>query len=619
MRTKLVSAILSLVMTAVIAAVVIFPLGGTALLSALVALVLFAFTLYLGRDIFVAVIKKPELSEELFAALTALLAVIVTVADMISITIGDDRAAGLLLPPASALISLTLWSEYFAMRIVPERPVFGDILPTTATALLDGVETEVATYELSAGDIVSVKPNEIIPCDGVILAGRSDIDERAISGGLLPQLRGEGDSIFAGTRNLSGFLTLRSSGARAEIDAMKRSFEESTSQKPVQKGFIRILPLIAFAASVIVFVVMYLIRGFGSAAFGAVATLAALAPCGLGLCETVSALRVAAKSEANGLKFRDLWSLGRIAQIRNVVLTRSGTVTVGKLTVSEVIPLGEMSADSVIRIAAALADGADGADFSAIAGQCRLLDIAIPPCIGLERLPAQLNGIVDGVRTVLSAEPADIELYFDEYPQLKIGEKALRAVFFGGEEVGIIVLTDKIKPTAPAAIKAMSERGMRPALVSGGVEEFVSADADALGVKDHAAGLGPMEKERFIRGAKSSGITAAVGDGFCDCAAIVSADCSFAMASGADEAKSAASAVLLRNDLRDILTATDLARSAKTSARLGRIASLAVRAAALVASAILSAALSPTAAAITLTCGILISAISPQIISKRIK
>ena len=618
MRAKLISAILSLVMTAAVAAVVLFPLGG-ALLSALISIVIFAGTLYLGRGIFVTVIKKPELSEELFAALTSVLAVIMTVADMIRLTIGDERAAGLLLPPASALISLTLWSEYFAMRIIPDKPVFGDILPTTATALLDGIETEVATYELSEGDVVSVKPNEIIPCDGVILAGRSDIDERAISGGLLPQLRAEGDTVFAGTRNLSGFLTLRSSGTRTEIDAMKRIFEESAPQKPVQKGFVRILPLIAFAASVIVFAFICLIRGFGSAAFGAVATLAALAPCGLGLCGAVSALRVAAKGESNGLKFRDLWSLGRIAQIKNIVLTRSGTATVGKLTVNEVITLGEMPADSVIRLAAALADGADGADFSAIAGQCRLSDIAIPPCIGLERLPAQLNGIVDGVRTVLSAEPSDIEPYFEEYPHLRIGEKALRAVFFGGEEVGIIVLSDKIKSTAPAAIKALSERGARPALISGGEEEFVSADADALGALHHAAGLGPMEKERFIRGAKSSGITAAVGDGFCDCAALVQADCSFAMASGADEAKSAASAVLLRNDLRDILTAIDLAQAAKTSERMGRIAALAIRAAALVAAAITSAVSSPAIGAVILTCGILISAISPQITSKRIK
>lgn len=621
MRTKLVSAILSLVLTAVLLFIAIFPLPDMALLSAFISLAVFACVIYLGRGVFVSAIKPLRPGEELFAALISIFAAALSVADIIRLILGDTHKAGLLLPPAAAAMSLVLFSEYFSESIVPEKPAsFGEILPETATALCDGIETEVATYELSEGDVVSVKPGEIIPCDGMILAGRSDIDERIISGGLLPQLKGEGDEVYAGTRSLSGFLTLRSSGTRAETDGMRRIFSEmSAPAKPEIKGVVRLLPLIAPLVSIIVFVIVYLLRGFGSAAVSFTAALTLLAPCGVGLCGAVAARHVASKSEANGLRFRDLWALDKIAQIRNIVLTRSGTATVGKLTVSEVIPLGEMSKDSVIRLAAALSDGVDGADFSAIASHCRLSDIAIPPCIGLERLPGQLNGLVDGVRTVLSAEPNDVEPYFEEYPQLCAGEKAVRAVFFGGEEVGLIALSDKIKPSAPAAIKTLSELGARPALISGGIEEFVSADADALGVLNHAAGLGPMEKERFIRGAKSSGITAAVGDGFCDVAAIVSADCSFAMASGAEEAKAAATAVLLRNDLRDIVAAIDLAKAYKIAGRVGRLSMLAVRILALVVGAILSAVLSPTVGSITLTCGLLISAFAPPIAGKVIK
>lgn len=596
-------------------------------LAAMIQLVLFAMSAYVGRGVFLRALgdlQKRRLGGNFFAGLAVLFGVLFSLYEMFMIVFTERDAERLMFAPCSAIITVALICEYILRKTLPTDTALDSLKalrPGAAAVLRDGAEVHIPADEIYKGDIVAVKPGETIPCDGEIIAGRSDIDENIITGAILPVYKGEGESIKAGCLNLSGFLTVRASGENA-IDSLISAYRESlrTEQKFFSHRYIRAFGLVSLAVAILVAVITLIFGSFDLGIFLFSAILVVLSPCGFLLSRAAADLAAKRRGAADGIDLKKPSSFVNIGKADTAVIDRTGTATVGKLSVTEVITLGEMSEASVVRIAAALCAEVSGADFTAITEHCRLLDTEIPPCIAHERLPSKITGLVDGKRAELSAVFEDAAVFLEDRRELLDGEKALRAVFIADEAVGVIVLCDKLKPNAQSAIKSLSERGITTLLITGGVGADIVNETEELGADGFSTELTPPEKADFIRDLRDNGkIVVMIGDGVSDCAAMKAADFSFALGSGAEAAGQAASAVLMRNDLRDVIAAIELSEAAERAEKVSLCAMSALRALSLAIASGLYAFADVRFGVFVVTVGILLSAVLPCLFSARVR
>ncbi len=581
-------------------------LQGAPLLYALIELLLFALEVY---------IAGAALFDGAFCCASAAAAALFSLYDRL--WCGGGRS---LFAPAAAVIAALAVIKYLKDRTTPaavSKSDFSGVLPESAVVLRDGAEKTVPAEDIKEGDIVSIRPGETVPCDGEIIAGRSEIDEKPITGELYAMLRSEGERVKAGSRNISGFLTVRADGVSELFKMVSYCCERPKSKKsPTDRRAFVLRCLIGTAAPIAVSAVVFAVSGVDNAAFALALTLLAGSPCAFGASRAFSRLFAAKKAASEGVRFRDPSAIDTLRGVTRAVIDYNGTATVGRLSVCGVTPLGETGPQDIIRLASALCDGADGGDFAAITERCLRNGVAVPPCISCERLAGRITGTVDGRRIVLSSLKEDCEPLAEGRPELE--GKLLKAVFAGGKAIGLIAFEDSVKPNAAAAVKKLSERGVDTLLISGGSVFEPDRAAAEVGAERLICGLGPIAKCEALREEKSAGYKIAVADGVSDCAVLSTADCSFALASGAEEAKRCASALLLRNDLRDILPLIGLSESAARAEKLGFATSEAVRALGFAASG--AAALFGAYFAVSAICaaGILLAPAAAAIFASRV-
>lgn len=570
-------------------------LGGAPFLAALIELVLFLPSAFFGRRVFLrgfSVFRARRLNEEFFVVLAVIFGLSFSLYEIFMIVFTERGAERLLFAPCSAAILLSLLGDYASSKTKPKESALAlleSMKLCEATVLRDGAEERLPASEVKEGDILTIRPDSAVPCDAEIIAGRSDLDEKAVTGELAPAFKSEGDYVFAGSRNISGFLTVRALGGESRLDRLIYSYK--TAQKPLQNGFTRRFTracgLIGCALAIIIAAAVSFLAGADSGAFFAIATLILLCPCGFSLARARVDLSAASKAETEGILLKDPSALSRLEKVGCAVIDRTGTATVGKLSVCDVVSLSDLDEDSVIRLAAALCAEFYEPPFEAVTEQCRLKGIAVPPCIAPERLAGKLTGIVDGGRVELSSLYEDVSPFAGEYPRLGEGKKTVFALFRADEALGLIAVSDRIKPNASAAVKMLSERGIPSYLATGGMGEALESEASELGAKGCEAELSGEDIMKYVCGLRGSGAVIMIGDGVGDCAALKAADFSFALASGAEAAKKSASAVLLRNDLRDVMHALSLSASAEKFEKLSLSALAVLRAAALLTAALL--------------------------------
>ena len=597
-------------------------------LNALIQLAMFAAAVFVGKRTFIRAlgeVHNRRIGESFFSALASTFGAAFSLYEMFMIVFTERGAERLLFAPCVAVIAISMFSEYRTEKAKPAGGALNNLeslRPAKAAVLRDGAEITVSPNEICKGDIIAVRPGETIPCDGDIIAGRSDIDETVLTGELLPVCMSEGGHVSAGSVNLSGFLTVRADGENA-LEALISAYRAASrsEKRSLSRRITRISGLIALFASAVLFIICTLFGELDLAAFLFVAVFGVFCPCGLMLARLSADNAASRRGASDGLFLRDPSALANIGRADTVVIDRTGTATVGKLAVSEVVVLNDgLSEASVVRLAAALCANATGVDYSAITEYCLALDTAIPPCIAPERLPAKLTGIVDGQRVELSSLYEDTAPFLDGRQDLLDGEKVLRCVFCGDEAVGVIVLCDKLKPNAQAAVKALTERGMQTLLMTGGHGSDIVNETEDLGADGFVTELSASEKADFINDLRDNGKTVMmIGDGVSDCAALRAADFSFALSSGAEAAKNASSAVLLRNDLRDVIAAVELSESAERAEKLSLCVIAALRTTVFVISAALYALASARIGVFCATAGLLVSAAAPKVISFGVK
>lgn len=449
------------------------------------------------------------------------------------------------------------------------------LAPRTAIVVRDGRETEIPTSEVRTGEIFTVRPGAAIPVDGMVLDGRSAVDESAVTGESIPVDKEIGDTVIAGTINQSGYLRCEAQKV-GEDTVLSRIIEmvrvASASKAPIARTADRVASIFVpcVLAIALLTLVIWLIVGasFGDALSRGISVLVISCPCALGLATPVAIMVGSGKAARNGILFKTAASLEAAGRVRIAVLDKTGTITEGKPAVTGIYPAKGVEASDLLAAAYALEQHSEHPLGRAIAEYAEglgitpmeVLDFKAVTGSGLEARRGE-DLLFCGNRKFVEER---IRLPQDALTQAEgLADAGKTPLFFcrNREFLGMIAVSDIMKEDAPQAIKELRSMGIRTIMLTGDHERTARAIGTLAGVDEVIAGVLPDEKERMIRRLQAEGSVMMVGDGINDAPALTSADVGVAIGSGTDIAVDAADVVLLKNRLSDVVATIRLSRA----------------------------------------------------------
>lgn len=474
------------------------------------------------------------------------------------------ESAGMIL----AFVSVGKWLEGRAtQRTGRAVEKLAALLPATATLLRNGSEAEVPTESLHAGDLVLVRPGERIPVDGAVVQGVSCVDEAALTGESMPVDKSAGAEVYAGTVNGEGALRVRVTRSRADyaLSAVIRLVRKAAAEKaPMARLADRLaavfVPLV-LALACGTAVVWGMVGDWDFALTRAVAVLVISCPCALGLATPVAIMAGAGRGAEWGVLFRSGRALEAAGRADCVVLDKTGTLTVGKPVLTDVLPAPQVSRDELLAVAAAVETDAN----HPLAAAIRREASDVPYAGGHIQVPGRgVRARVQGVECAVgnAALMRELGVAVEEAEGVSAQGKTLLYVARGGAWMGTLALADAPRPTAAAAVRALGAAGLRVLMLTGDHLPTAQAIAADLGVREVHADALPADKANLVRSLQSRGEhVAMVGDGINDAPALVSADVGIAIGAGTDVAMESAGIVLMRSDPMDIVRAVALSRA----------------------------------------------------------
>jgi len=446
-----------------------------------------------------------------------------------------------------------------------------------ATLLRDGREVTVPVGALVVGDEFVIRPGEKIATDGVVITGHSAVDTSMLTGEPVPVEAGPGDTVTGGCVNVGGRLIVRATrvGADTQLAQMARLVTQAQAGKAqVQRLADRVSAVfvpIVFMIAAVTLIGWLAAGGSAAAAFtAAVAVLIIACPCAMGLATPTAILVGTGRGAQLGILIKGPEVLENTRRVDTIVLDKTGTVTTGRMTLTDVVAATGLDEPELLRYAGAVESASEHPIAAAItAGAKTRLDL-LPDISDFSAEPGQgVSGVVDGHavlagrRTWLTDEwaltiPRSLADRADE------AERAGQSVTFvawDGAVGGVLIVADTVKPTSPEAISRLRAMGLRPVLLTGDHERSARAAASQVGIAEVIAGVLPADKVDVIKRLQDEGRTVAmVGDGVNDAAALAQADLGLAMGTGTDAAIEAADLTLVSGDLRAVPEAIELSR-----------------------------------------------------------
>ena len=453
------------------------------------------------------------------------------------------------------------------------------LAPKTARRIRpDGTDEDVDLELVEPGDRLRVRPGEKIPVDGVVIAGRSAVDESMISGEPIPVAKQSGDRVIGATVNGTGSFVMEAERVGAETllaQIVQMVADAQRSRAPIQKLADRVsayfVPAV-FAISVLTFVVWGLWGPEPRLAHGlvnAVAVLIIACPCALGLATPMSIMVASGKGAETGVLFKNAEAIEVLRQIDTLVVDKTGTLTEGKPKVVSLIALEEFEEETLLRLAATLERGSEHPLAAAIIAEAAARGIV--PGITKDFASVTGKGIkgeLDGRQVSLgnSALAAELNMNIDS---LNERAEALRAdgqtaLFIGvdGKAAGLIGIADPIKATSVEAVKQLHAEKIRIVMLTGDSETTARTVAAKLSIDDVVAEVLPNQKAEVVKRLQAEGRSVAMaGDGINDAPALAQADVGIAMGTGTDVAMESAAVILVKGDLRGIVRAIRLSRA----------------------------------------------------------
>lgn len=457
------------------------------------------------------------------------------------------------------------------------------LAPKTAVIERDGEETLVQIAEVKTGDVFVVRPGESIPVDGVIIEGGTAIDESALTGESVPVDKAVGDEVSAATINRTGFI--RAKATRVGEDTtlsqiIKMVSDAAATKAPIAKIADRVsgvfVPVVIIIAVIVTLIWIFVGQPFGYALARGIAVLVVSCPCALGLATPVAIMVGSGLGAKNGILFKTASSLEETGRIQIVALDKTGTITKGEPTVTDIKPVEGVTAVQLLNIANALEARSEHPFALAITRyfeekkeEFKLADVEIEAfeAISGKGIQAKLLGaeskgdLYAGSVKYISALVEVADDIKTEADSLAAQGKTPLLFAGGGKLIGMIAVADTVKDDSRSAIAEMKRQGLKVVMITGDNERTARAIGDQAGVEYVASGVLPDGKENLIKELGKLGKVAMVGDGINDAPALTRADVGIAIGAGADVAVDAADVVLMNSRLSDVSGAIRLSRA----------------------------------------------------------
>ena len=445
-----------------------------------------------------------------------------------------------------------------------------DLSPKTAIILVDGVETEVTIENVKAGDTVVVRSGGRIPVDGTIVSGRGAVDQSALTGESVPVEKQEGDTVSAATINTEGFLKIRADkvGEDTTLSQVIRLVEEAGGSKaPIARLADKIagvfVPVVMCIAAVAFVVWLLAGQTFEFALTTAISVLVISCPCALGLATPVAIMVGTGRSAGMGVLFKNAEALENLHDINAVVIDKTGTLTVGKPAVTDVLPAG-VAKDELLRVAAALEFGSEHPFAKAILSYVG--ELKYPQATAFETLPGSgVTGIINGVRYFGGNQRLMVDRGIAVPDYSSFAQLGKTPLYFGDENgtfLGAIVAADTLKTDSVSAVSALHAIKMQVIMLTGDNKNTAQAIADEVGIDRVVADVLPADKADVIVKLQAEGKKVLmVGDGINDAPALVTADVGMAIGAGTDVAVESADVVLMTGSLTGVANAIRMSKA----------------------------------------------------------
>jgi Cu+-exporting ATPase len=454
-----------------------------------------------------------------------------------------------------------------------------DLAPKTARRIAaDGSEADVPLDEVQAGDKLRIRPGDSVPVDGIVVEGRSSVDEAMITGEPVPVEKTEGDKVIGGTVNKNGSLVMQAEKIGAEtmlsqiVDMVAKA---QRSRAPIQGLADRIsfyfVPMV---------IVVALLSFIGWALWGpepsmiyaivaAVSVLIIACPCALGLATPMSIMTATGRGAQAGVLIKDAEALERMAKVDTLIVDKTGTLTEGRPKLTDVVAVSGIDDNTLLQLAASLEKGSEHPLAEAIVAGAEAKGLMTDNVDAFEAITGKgVAGTVKG-RAVALGNPAmmqdmglDIAAIQAQADTLRAEGKTAMFIAVDNKLAGLVAVADPIKETAAEAIRTLHARGLKIIMATGDNERTARAVAARLGLDDVRADVLPEDKKALVDELHKQGKKVAMaGDGVNDAPALAAADVGIAMGTGADVAVESAGITLLKGDLTGIARAHHLAEA----------------------------------------------------------
>ncbi|WP_188804641.1 copper-translocating P-type ATPase [Sporolactobacillus putidus] len=450
--------------------------------------------------------------------------------------------------------------------------------PQTANVVRDGKEVKVPLEEINIGDQIIVRPGEKVAIDGTVVSGSSAIDESMLTGESIPVEKNEGDEVFGGTLNKTGSFTFKvtkeqKDSALANIVEMVK--QAQGSRIPVQKVVDQISSIFTpgvIIAAILGYIVWYDFGpqpGWVYALIVAVTTLIIACPCALGMATPMSLTTGIGKGAENGILIRSGEALQIAQKLRTIVMDKTGTITEGKPSLTDIVPLGKFTEEELLLISASVEQGSEHPLASAIVEKAKEKGLTPVKSEGFNAIPGHgVEGTVDGKMIyfgnlkLMKEKGIPLDGFNSYAASMADQGKTPMFLAINGEAGGIVAVADIVKKDSLSVIHELKSMGLEVVMITGDNERTARAIAKQVGIDQVLAEVLPQHKAENVRRLQEEGKKVAmVGDGINDAPALTQADVGIAIGTGTDVAIEASDITLISGSLEGVVRAIRVSRA----------------------------------------------------------